>query len=146
MIITRIDAPLNFHFTFGYNLSQQQPKWRNRQTRTTQNRVPSGMWVRFPPSAHLPDTGVEILPFPISSYSQHNNFCHSISGSITKSFLPINLYSSSNVKYRQPKRRNLQMKSLINVSVVDWAEQCSKSTYLDLTQEQRDEIIRALMT
>ena len=27
------------------------PKWRNRQTRTTQNRVPSGMWVRFPPSA-----------------------------------------------------------------------------------------------
>jgi hypothetical protein len=38
------------------------------------------------------------------------------------------------------------MKSLINVSVVDWAEQCSKSTYLDLTQEQRDEIIRALMT
>src|SRR5512143_3831864 len=27
------------------------PKWRNRQTRTTQNRVPSGLWVRFPPSA-----------------------------------------------------------------------------------------------
>ena len=27
------------------------PKWRNWQTRTTQNRVPSGMWVRFPPSA-----------------------------------------------------------------------------------------------
>src|SRR5574340_61713 len=27
------------------------PKWRNWQTRTTQNRVPSGLWVRFPPSA-----------------------------------------------------------------------------------------------
>ena len=27
------------------------PKWRNRQTRATQNRVPTGMWVRFPPSA-----------------------------------------------------------------------------------------------
>jgi hypothetical protein len=27
------------------------PEWRNRQTRTTQNRVPKGMWVRFPPSA-----------------------------------------------------------------------------------------------
>jgi hypothetical protein len=50
-IITRMDAPLNFHFTFGYNLSQHQPKWRNRQTRTTQNRVPKGMRVRFPPSA-----------------------------------------------------------------------------------------------
>jgi hypothetical protein len=50
-IITRMGAPLTLHFTFGYNLSQQQPKWRNRQTRTTQNRVPSGMRVRFPPSA-----------------------------------------------------------------------------------------------
>ena len=27
------------------------PKWRNWQTRTTQTRVPSGVWVRFPPSA-----------------------------------------------------------------------------------------------
>ena len=27
------------------------PEWRNWQTRTTQNRVPSGVWVRFPPSA-----------------------------------------------------------------------------------------------
>ncbi len=27
------------------------PEWRNRQTRTTQTRVPSGVWVRFPPSA-----------------------------------------------------------------------------------------------
>jgi hypothetical protein len=29
------------------------PKWRNWQTRTTQTRVPSGVWVRFPPSAHV---------------------------------------------------------------------------------------------
>src|SRR5512146_678062 len=34
----------------GYTLTRK-PKWRNRQTRTTQNRVPSGLWVRFPPSA-----------------------------------------------------------------------------------------------
>ena len=27
------------------------PKWRNWQTRATQNRVPTGMRVRFPPSA-----------------------------------------------------------------------------------------------
>ena len=27
------------------------PKWRNWQTRTTQTRVPSGVWVRPPPSA-----------------------------------------------------------------------------------------------
>jgi hypothetical protein len=27
------------------------PKWRNWQTRATQNRVPPGMWVRLPPSA-----------------------------------------------------------------------------------------------
>jgi hypothetical protein len=34
-----------------YN-SRRLPKWRNRQTRTTQNRVPlGGMRVRFPPSA-----------------------------------------------------------------------------------------------
>ncbi len=31
----------------------EQPKWRNWQTRTTQTRVPSGVWVRFPPSALL---------------------------------------------------------------------------------------------
>src|SRR5512137_1575831 len=30
---------------------KNKPEWRNRQTRTTQNRVPKGMWVRFPPSA-----------------------------------------------------------------------------------------------
>ena len=29
----------------------EKPKWRNWQTRTTQTRVPSGVWVRFPPSA-----------------------------------------------------------------------------------------------
>ena len=29
------------------------PKWRNWQTRTTQNRVPSGVRVRLPPSALL---------------------------------------------------------------------------------------------
>ena len=36
---------------------------RNRQSRTTQDRVSKGLRVRFPPSAHLPDTGVAILPF-----------------------------------------------------------------------------------
>src|SRR5512141_3104234 len=35
----------------GLVILRVQPKWRNRQTRTTQNRVPSGLWVRFPPSA-----------------------------------------------------------------------------------------------
>jgi hypothetical protein len=32
-------------------LKPVMPEWRNWQTRTTQNRVPSGMWVQFPPSA-----------------------------------------------------------------------------------------------
>ena len=39
------------------------PKWRNRQTRTTQNRVPSGMWVRFPPSASKNLSDLERLCF-----------------------------------------------------------------------------------
>src|SRR3989304_5962725 len=33
--------------------SKWQPKWRNWQTRATQNRVPSGLWGRVPPSAPL---------------------------------------------------------------------------------------------
>ena len=33
----------------GYNFCK--PKWRNRQTRTTQTRVGKPVWVRLPPSA-----------------------------------------------------------------------------------------------
>ena len=35
----------------GYNFCK--PKWRNRQTRTTQTRVGKPVWVRLPPSAQI---------------------------------------------------------------------------------------------
>ena len=37
------------------------PTWWNWQTRTTQNRVPQGMWVRFPPSALSMDLFYDIV-------------------------------------------------------------------------------------
>jgi hypothetical protein len=41
-----LDPTPNFDYT-----RRTLPEWRNWQTRTTQNRVPSGVRVQFPPSA-----------------------------------------------------------------------------------------------
>src|SRR5512139_3429632 len=50
-LLGKRDVHLDRLAVFDYTLPRK-PEWRNRQTRTTQNRVPSGVWVRFPPSAH----------------------------------------------------------------------------------------------
>jgi hypothetical protein len=46
-----VDHVLRLDLTCSLGYTSNQPKWRNWQTRATQNRVPSGVWVRLPPSA-----------------------------------------------------------------------------------------------
>ena len=50
---------------------KELPKWRNWQTRTTQTRVPPGVWVRFPPSA-LPQGGALLSEFGIAELHAFN--------------------------------------------------------------------------
>ena len=50
-----LDLLIIFRYTIVVKRGSTSPKWRNWQTRTTQTRVPSGVWVRFPPSAPFSD-------------------------------------------------------------------------------------------
>jgi hypothetical protein len=70
-----------------YNTHSQigMPEWRNWQTRTTQNRVPQGVWVRLPPSAFPLIHGIFVFrqqcnavtsrlePFPYFLAQYHNS-------------------------------------------------------------------------
>ena len=50
----------------SYTFFALEPKWRNRQTRAIQNRVPSGVRVRFPPPVFVTESG----SLPLSDIDQ----------------------------------------------------------------------------